>query len=115
MGFKMRVIIFVLVIISGFKIDHKKASGFLSRGKRANEGYTGINELKDGGDSFERECVEEDCNFEEFDECFDQESGYVKTSEVSAVDRALGAACLASARTEAVEGEQRMSFMRKCL
>ena len=42
----MRVIIFVLVIISGFKIDHKKASGFLSRGKRANEGYTGFNEVK---------------------------------------------------------------------
>ena len=35
-------------------------------------------QLKDGGDSFERECVEEDCNFEEFDECFDLESGYVK-------------------------------------
>lgn len=34
---------------------------------------------------------------------------------MSAVDRALGAACLASARTEAVEGEQRISFMRKCL
>ena len=42
----MRVIIFVLVVISGFKIDRKKASGFLSRGKRANEGFTGYNEVK---------------------------------------------------------------------
>ena len=38
-------------------------------------------QLKDGGDSFERECVEEVCNFEEFDECFDLESGYVKVKK----------------------------------
>ena len=41
----MRVIVFLLVAISGYKIDHKKASTILGRGKRANEGYTGINEV----------------------------------------------------------------------
>ena len=41
----MRVIIFLLVVISGYKIDHKKASTILGREKRANEGYTGINEV----------------------------------------------------------------------
>ena len=41
----MRVIFFLLVAISGYKIDYKKASTILGRGKRANEGYTGINEV----------------------------------------------------------------------
>ena len=41
----MRVLIFLLVVISCYKIDHKKASTILGRGKRANEGYTGINEV----------------------------------------------------------------------
>ena len=34
---------------------------------------------------------------------------------MNVVNKALGAACLASARTEAVEGEQRILFMRECL
>ena len=34
---------------------------------------------------------------------------------MNVVDKALGAACLASARTEAVESEQRILFMRECL
>ena len=34
---------------------------------------------------------------------------------MNVIDKALGAACLASARTEAVEGEQRILFMRECL
>ena len=34
---------------------------------------------------------------------------------MNVVDKALGAACLASARTEAVKGEQRILFMRECL
>ena len=34
---------------------------------------------------------------------------------MNVIDKALGAACLASARTEAVEGEKRILFMRECL
>ena len=50
-----------------------------------------------------------------FEPTFYQVNIHFKTSDVNTVDKALGAACLASARTEAVEGEQRILFMRKCL
>ena len=48
----------------------------MKRTRRENSGESYNGEFN--GDNFERECVEERCDSEEFDEIFDRESGIVK-------------------------------------
>jgi len=48
-------------------VHKNNANNFLSRNRRANEGY--FSELSSG--NLERECIEEDCNMSEFHEVYD--------------------------------------------
>ena len=66
----------LLQIVLSFKLDIKNASEILKRTRRENSGESYNGEFN--GDNFERECVEERCDSEEFDEIFDRESGIVK-------------------------------------
>ena len=66
----------LLQIVLSFKLDIKTASEILKRNRRENSGESYNGEFN--GDNFERECVEERCDSEEFDEIFDRESGIVK-------------------------------------
>ena len=70
---------YLLQFVHSFKLDLKTASEILKRTRRENSGESYLNgEFSANGDNFERECAEERCNSEEFDEVFDYESGIVK-------------------------------------
>lgn len=68
--------LYLLQVVLSFKLDIKTASEILKRTRRENSGESYNGEFN--GDNFERECVEERCDSEEFDEIFDRESGIVK-------------------------------------
>ena len=68
--------LYFLQVVLCFKLDIKTASEILKRTRRENSGESYNGEFN--GDNFERECVEERCDSEEFDEIFDMESGIVK-------------------------------------
>ena len=68
--------LYLLQLALSFKLDIKTASEILKRTRRENSGESYNGEFN--GDNFERECIEERCDSEEFDEIFDRESGIVK-------------------------------------
>ena len=68
--------LYLVQFVQSFKLDMRTASEILKRSRRDNSGESYNGEFN--GDNFERECVEERCDSEEFDEIFDRESGIVK-------------------------------------
>merc|ERR1711893_202886 len=90
--------LYLVQLVQSFKLDMRTASEILKRTRRDNSGESYNGEFN--GDNFERECVEERCDSEEFDEIFDRESGIVKyfttpvkVSEELNIERELAAAC----------------------
>merc|ERR1712002_337023 len=65
---KMKIASALVVGLVGARmIERDEAGQFLARKRRANEGY--FSELKAG--NLERECIEEDCDKDEFYEVYD--------------------------------------------
>jgi len=115
--------LYILQVVLCFKLDIKTASEILKRTRRENSGESYNGEFN--GDNFERECVEERCDSEEFDEIFDMESGIVKyfttpvkVSEELNVERELAAACKSRADADKninITNERRAVFIRQCM
>ena len=67
----MRYFEYFCILLQGlhaFILDKDAASAFLNRKPREND-FGGLDEVV--GDSFERECIEESCENEEFHEVYD--------------------------------------------
>ena len=66
----MKILLFVTLSASCFKLGRQEASKFLERKRRSSNEET--------RDDLELECIEKQCTAEEFDEVYDFETGLFK-------------------------------------
>jgi len=72
--------LYFLLAIGVFGLSKERASAFLSRSRRANGGFE---EMKEG--NLERECIQETCNNEEFNEVYDDLTKSGKSTKFTAL------------------------------